>query len=154
MATAVCERASRATPSKSSRFAAPRGFAGSDVVDHLHSRARATGLCRKSSRRADGCGPLTPVASVRVRCVYSRFTIRLGRSLALPNLRSLFVFIRVYSRLAAICRTVSLCQHPRPDIRTGSFPMLSVQSLLAIRGADDYDTSSEETSAEFFILPT
>ena len=49
-------------------------------------------------------------------CVYSRFTIRLGRSLALPNLRSLFVFIRVYSRLAAICRTVLLCQHQRPDI--------------------------------------
>jgi hypothetical protein len=49
-------------------------------------------------------------------CFYSRFTIRLGRSLALPTLRSLFVFIRVYSRLAANCRTVSLCQHPRPDI--------------------------------------
>jgi hypothetical protein len=32
--------------------------------------------------------------------------------------------------------------------------MLSVQSLLAIRGADGYDTASEETSAEFSILPT
>jgi hypothetical protein len=31
--------------------------------------------------------------------------------------------------------------------------MLSIQSSLAIRAADEYDATSEETSAEFFILP-
>jgi hypothetical protein len=68
MATAFCERASRAAPTKSLGFAAPSGFVGSDVVVHLHCQATATGLCRTSCRRyRDGCGLVTPTATIRVR---------------------------------------------------------------------------------------